>query len=282
MKTIASIAALLILMLADAKAQMTLVSSLPGGANYDIQVVNLSRSGKKIATVRYQNTNGPDTIFFYNLDYSYWKSIPCPYVHGHTGVFQFRSGLSYVAYCSETLFNTDTFLEAAVIYIDSTGGPNNKELIINENGTIVDSITNVSIANGANFRVHDMGSNHFQATISTNAGPKVYNLPGTIPCDLCGGGLGIASVENQKEILSTPMPNPSKDQVKITFTLPEGVNSRNLVIYNNLGQRIKSCTVDNRFGFIMLDNTQLPAGMYYYNILVDGAVSATQKMLVIK
>ncbi len=53
-------------------------------------------------------------------------------------------------------------------------------------------------------------------------------------------------------------------------------------IFNTYGQKIKSYTVDNRFGFILIDNTQLEAGIYYYNLTVNGEISSTQKMLVIK
>ena len=35
-------------------------------------------------------------------------------------------------------------------------------------------------------------------------------------------------------------------------------------------------------GFIMLDNSQLTPGMYYYNIVANGQVSSTQKLVLVK
>ena len=110
-----------------------------------------------------------------------------------------------------------------------------------------------------------------------------YNLPGTLPCDACGGTLGLAKIEDKPQnVLSLPMPNPSKDQVKITFTLPDGIARAELEIYNTNGQKIKSYQVDNRFGFIMLDNSQLAAGVYQYRVLVDGRVVRFDKILVMR
>ena len=102
-------------------------------------------------------------------------------------------------------------------------------------------------------------------------------------CDPCSGVLGIANSEvPENNIPSQPIPIPSKDEVKITFTLPEGVNRGELQLFSTTGQKIRSYQVDDRFGFIMLDNSQLAPGMYYYNIIVNGQVSSTQKLLVVK
>ena len=274
-----------LLMSITSNGQMTLAATYGGTTSYEAQVVNLSRSGKKIAIMRVQGIfNAADTIFFYNLDYSLWKTIQCPAMPGYNGQFIFgpkSSSSDYVSYCSETLFNTDTFLEVAVTY-KSTLGTNNKLLIINENGSIVDSILNV----GADFRVHSTTTGVFIATIKSFSGLKVFSLPGTIPCDVCGGGtdgaLGVTQVEKLKDFSTQPIPNPSSNEVKITFSLPAGASRGELVLFNSNGQKVKTYDVDNRFGFITLDNTQLQAGMYYYNIVANGEVSMTQKMVLVK
>ena len=140
------------------------------------------------------------------------------------------------------------------------------------------------------FTVHELSPTNFIATVtyssasgvSGNNGVEIINLPGTLPCNICGG-LGLAkTTEKPIDILSAPIPNPSINQVKIAFTLPDGANMGELTIYNTDGQKVKSYTVDNRFGFIMLDDSQFAPGVYYYNLVVNGLVSSTQKMLVIK
>jgi len=272
---------------APSHGQMTLATTFSGNWQYQIEEVNLSISGKKIAVVRGQSYifNSPDTIFYYNMDYSLWKTIVCPAVPHYQGYFYFNpyggAGLIPISYSSETLFNTDALLEVAVCYYD-TLRINNKLLIINELGSIIESITNVAFEEP--FAVHSVNASTFIATISTNAGPQVYNLPGTIPCDACNSTvLGLAKTEDKpSNILSSPIPNPSKNQVKITFNLPEGTTRGELTIYNTTGQLMKSYTVDNRFGFIMVDDSQFAPGMYYYNLTTNGTVSSTQKMVVIK
>jgi Secretion system C-terminal sorting domain len=270
-------------------SQMNLANTYGYNQNYESEVVNLSLSGKKIAVVRNQGLGviNADTIFYYNLDYSLWKIIPCQVITGFKGVFSFDR-ISFgsphipISYSSETLFNSDSLLEAAIFFIDSSNLAYGKILIINENGLIVDSILNVLTE--SIFKAHSISTSIFVATASTKTGNKIYNLPGTIPCDICTGGLGLA-VANDKptNLLSSPIPNPSKDVVTIRFSLPESASKGELTIYNTNGQKMKSYTVDNRFGFIVVDNSLFDPGLYYYNLTVDGGqVSTTQRMLVIK
>ena len=263
--------------------QISLAHTFPGFLPWQSEVVNLSISGKKIAVIRgqYSYSNLPDTIFYYNTDYSLWKTIIFPTFPGLCGNYRFVStGDIPISYSSETLFNLDTLLEVAVFYWDSANIQNSKILIVNENNLIVDSMLNVD---GVFFDVHSISPTTFVADVMSIDGLRYYNLPGTIPCDICGGGLGLAKTdEKPTNFLSNPMPNPSKDQVKITFTLPDGANRGELTIYNTSGQIMKSYTVDNRFGFIMVDDSQFAPGLYYYNLVVNGVLSSTQKMVVVK
>jgi len=266
--------------IAPSRGQITLQHTYGNDHNYLAEVVDLSLSGKKIAVVRIQfAANQPDTIFYYNLDYSLWKMIPCPAISGLMGNFSFDPTYSNISYSSETLFNLDSLLEVAVYY----SGIRNNIYIINENGVLLDSFNAVNDLSYYRLQVHNINSSTFIATISTPNGLQVYSLPGTLPCDVCGGGLGLSKTEEKPtNLLSNPIPNPSKNEVKITFTLPDGADRGELTIYNTEGQKMKSYTVDNRFGFIMVDDSQFAPGMYYYNLTVNGQISSSQKMLVIK
>ncbi len=270
--------------------QATLLHSFSGGAAVEGAIVDLSRSGKKLMVMKMQSDLPiPDTIFFYNLDFSFWKMIPCPHLRGLFGRFNFYSEEQDVTvhYPSELFFNTDTFLEVAVYYIDSNSTSasfqTGKYYVINENGSIVDSMPNAVAYHATSYRAYKDSAGAYKLVVSTINGIDIYGLPGSLPCDACGGSLGMVSIEKPiNNILSQPVPNPSKDEVKITFTLPEGVSRGELQLFATDGKRIRTYQVDNRFGFIMLDNSQLAPGMYYYNIVVNGQISATQKLLVIK
>ncbi len=274
----------------QSNAQMTLAHSFTQNSFTESSIVNLSISGKKIMTftdTKNCATTG-DTINFYNLDFSLWKSIVCPFIPGYRGYFNILhdegQGIG-IFYPSETLFNTDSFLEVAVYYFHPGDGLG-KILIINENGAIVDSILNVVIFDQSPsfkvFEVDTLGTG-FQAVVATNTGTQVYNLPGTLPCAQCIDRSGYYSyLKPQNNINTEFSPNPSSDKVKITFTLPKDINRGEIQLFNSFGTMIKSYQVDDHFGYILLDNTQLKAGIYYYNVIANGSVSATQKMVVIK
>ncbi|NDC41667.1 MAG: T9SS C-terminal target domain-containing protein, partial [Chitinophagia bacterium] len=178
--------------------------------------------------------------------------------------------------------------EAGIYYTDATNS-NNKLYIENENGVFTDSILHV--VSSSEFRVFEGAGGVFYANISTQTGIEIYKLPGTLPCQNCCGRdtivihdtvVSLSHHAGKPGIPTQPLPNPSKDEVKITFTLPNGVSRGELLLYTSSGQLLKSYQVDNRFGFIMLDNTLLAPGLYYYNIVANGQVSSTQKLLVVK
>ena len=280
MKKTILLMAMFMLSILNTKAQMTLqhafsVSSIPTFGEY-AEVVNLSISGKKIAVV------GNNIVSFYNLDYSLWKTIPIPLTSMGYPQYISLGTQGTVMYPSEQLFNSDTFLEAAVLY--RVTNSNCKIYIINENGAVTDSMTNVQYLNSFNniMTVYKTAINTFTALVSTTTGVSVYSLPGTIPCDVCGNGLGIAKVPIKSTGISDPMPNPSKGQVKITFTLPEGTEQGEIDLYSINGKLLKTYKVDNTFGFITIDNSEFAAGMYYYNLIADGNITTTKKMVVLK
>ena len=279
--------ACLLLLSIYGKAQMTLqhtfsIAATMSGLDQG-EVVNLSISGKKIMVATDSNI-----LSFYNLDYSLWKTITIPskpyfYPIGraHLGPW----GDSYgIFYPSEELFNLDPLLEVAVYYGDDLG--TGAIFIINETGAAIDSIMQVKMTNGDSgpsiFTVYNTAPGTFQAVVSLTSGVAVYSLPGTIPCDVCGNGLGLAKEQVKQNGVSEPIPNPSSGQVKITFTLPDNVKQGQIDIYNMNGQKLKSFKVDRTFGYITVDDSEFPAGMYYYNLIANGEVSTTRKMLVIK
>jgi len=277
MKKLLTIAVLLLFFF-NSRGQTTLQHTFPSVARGGFEVVNLSISGKKILVLTDTNT-----LSFYNLDYSLWKTITVPSLppYGH-GYLTMGVG-GNVFYPSEELFNTDPLLEVAIWY-----APNyftsSTVYVINENGVAVDSITNAYFTNDFDlaFHVYNTTGNNFVAAVGTTTGTAIYNLPGTIPCDVCGGRLGIGKVEPKTNGVSEPIPNPSDGQVKITFTLPEGTKNGEIDIFNTNGQRLKTYKVDNTFGFITVDNSTFPAGIYYYNLIADGNIATTKKMVVIK
>ncbi len=290
MKDAIIIFAVLLSSTSSSNAQVTLANSIPKIRGTEADFVNLAISGKKLMTFTYRGSGSgvhADTLYFYNLDYSLWKTIPCPAISGYEGIFDiyYENNVRGVFYPSETLFNLDPLLEVAVYYhhIGTSAG---KYLIINENGVIVDSMLNGLAMYSGNFKVRkiDTLGIGYQAVFNTPTSIDIYNLPGILPCNTCGsagaGETGMNEIENN--FPTKAQPNPSSNEVKITFKLPEGAKEGELSLYNTNGQKINTYRVDNRFGYILLDNSKLPTGVYYYNIVVNGEVSSTQKLVLVK
>jgi len=53
-------------------------------------------------------------------------------------------------------------------------------------------------------------------------------------------------------------------------------------LYNIQGAEVKRYKVDNTFKDILLDNTQLAAGTYFYQLQTKKGMVGTKKMVVVK
>ena len=80
----------------------------------------------------------------------------------------------------------------------------------------------------------------------------------------------------------TAYPNPSNGYVRLQYQLPKGEQEGELILYNLQGAEQKRYKIDNTFKDILLDNTQLPAGTYFYQLQTKKGAVGTKKMVVIK
>lgn len=237
----------------------------------DLQIINLEISGYKYALI----DKGANQVRLYNLNHSVWKTININVPSGYSSW--------YPAYISEKLVNSDNNVE---LFIDLGGNPNaaGKVLLINENGNVLTTIDSASIGSEIP-EVQTVGNSTYKLVLKCGKDKWcVYNLPGTIPCDKCGNGLGVG--KPGKGITSgnvgNPAPNPSKAQTTVEYTLPIGATSGIIDVYNINGQKVKTYKVDNTFSSLLIDNSELNSGTYYYYLTSNGERSETKKMVVIK
>ena len=66
------------------------------------------------------------------------------------------------------------------------------------------------------------------------------------------------------------------------MVLPAEANMGELTVYNSMGLRVKAYKVDNAFGDLLLNNSDLSSGNYTYQLVADGKRIGSQKMMVIK
>ncbi len=248
-----------------ASAQITLEQDYPNTIYMrQLKLVHFTTNGYK-----YLLTDATQ-IVLYNLNHSVFRTIPLPSLPGCTS---FR-----VDWLSDELFNTNPADFEYVLTYSST--------ITNlRNVSVYDELGNVLLSRDS-FEL----SSHFPLdgerlpeVVHTVAGSKlmlinqftfktsVYSLPGMMPCTMCDQGVisGIQPVNGTTDTpqqLPSPYPNPTNSTTTIPYTLPDGVSSGTIVIYDFAGREVKRYAVTSAFTSLMLSGQDLANGTYSYNL----------------
>ena len=237
----------------------------------DLQIINLEISGYKYALI----DKAVNQVRLYNLNHSVWKTINVNVPSGYTNW--------YPAFITEKLVNSDNNVE---LFVNLNGNPNaaGKVQLINESGSVITTIDSADIDTDVPV-IQTVGNSTYKLVLKCGKDKWcVYALPGTIPCDKCGNGLGLGKPGKGTTSgnISNPIPNPSNSQTTVEYALPIGATSGVIDIYNMNGQKVKSYKVDNTFNNLLIDNKELNSGTYYYYLTVNGERSETKKMVVVK
>ncbi len=75
-------------------------------------------------------------------------------------------------------------------------------------------------------------------------------------------------------------PNPVNDFTRINFEKPLTFNQQEIEVYNILGEEIQSVKVAFGARFVDLNASELPSGIYFLNVIVDGSKIGSKKMIV--
>ncbi|MDP4280799.1 MAG: T9SS type A sorting domain-containing protein [Bacteroidota bacterium] len=89
--------------------------------------------------------------------------------------------------------------------------------------------------------------------------------------------LGIS--EAVRAILSGAYPNPAKETVSFNYSVPSGINS-SVVIRNILGSIVKEAEPESLSGKITFNTQDLPDGVYFYSLVINGKSQFTKKLVV--
>ncbi|MEI6595532.1 MAG: PKD domain-containing protein [Bacteroidota bacterium] len=82
--------------------------------------------------------------------------------------------------------------------------------------------------------------------------------------------------------LSVNKPNPFSDYSIAEYVLTDGIHNAEIRITSTIGSLIKTYKLTQNKGIIIIDGSQLRDGMYYYSLIVDGAVVASKVMVIQK
>lgn len=187
-------------------------------------------------------------INIYNFDYSLYKVIDVSVPDGYSVQFG-------VSFPSKHLFNSDEKIEFVITAYDFTSY-SGLILVYNEDGNVVYTISDNDMVlfphsivdyNGVSkMVVYGLDSQQKYHTY-------VYSLPGTYE-----------SAEGYcPDVANSCYPNPATNFVRLPYSLKKG-SSDVLRVFDNNGALVEERYVGGDFGEILLDVSNYPSGVYFY------------------
>ncbi len=187
-----------------------------------------------------------NNIYFYNDNYSFYKSVNIPVPSGYS--------LGTTFYHSTTLFNNDSFIEFCCFY--STDDYSDiKSEIINENGSIVKTFGTSNIG-----QIYSVINNGYRMNVArytnypTDYVNDIYSLPGSL------------SSINGKEVNNlsgNPYPNPSEYEIYLPYKLNKNEIS-DMIIFDINGKTIDRIKIGGHLDKIRLNTSDYVPGVYIY------------------
>jgi hypothetical protein len=80
-------------------------------------------------------------------------------------------------------------------------------------------------------------------------------------------------------MIGMPTPNPANEMTAIQYNLPAGTKSAKLRVLNAIGGLVKEMNLEKQ-GAALIITSNLPNGIYFYNLQVDGRSVSTKKLIV--
>jgi hypothetical protein len=87
-------------------------------------------------------------------------------------------------------------------------------------------------------------------------------------------------VQSGEHYLSVNVPNPFNDLSVVTYGIYGAYKQAAIRITNMLGQEVGTYALPQSQGTIMIDGSVLKRGMYYYSLVIDGAVHGSKAMII--
>jgi hypothetical protein len=237
---------------------------------------------------RYVFYNGYDSVLIYNLDHSLDRVIQLP-------IKLNDSSSNHLDQISRRLFDPDDGYECL---ITTTRGQKYSITIYRENGEIIFGCVSCQLTENSmgNFGMN-AATGYPTAITNTEHGAKmmvdyyngyyvfqtvIFSLPGKVPGGAVRLGVESPSVVSGNTFPTSAYPNPSNGQMRVSYKLPLGESTGELVIMNTEGVEVKRYRVGYGFNDILIEKSDLPSGSYFYKLVTDKGESETQKLIILK
>ena len=244
-----------------------------------LMIVKLEVSGN-----RYMNINRHGKyISIYDMNHSLLKTIDF-------SIFPqaLSANFQYISYISEQLFDLDSGIE--FMYLANDGGTPYTG-IYNDDGTLIFSDSGAALTfvqfPSQQYPIYNTSQGtkmilSYQDNSGLPEQAKVFSLPGTLSNAIAEANGQLMQQQGVQGQLSNLYPNRSNGAVTLQYELPKGEQYGEIILYNMQGAEVKSYKVDNTFKDILLDNTMLPAGTYFYQLQCGNGAVGSRKMVIIR
>jgi len=85
---------------------------------------------------------------------------------------------------------------------------------------------------------------------------------------------------SDKITVSNIYPNPASEYAELDYSITGSVRDAKLIIYNVLGSQMQELPLNKNDRKLRVTTSEMPTGLYFYQLAVDGKKVATKKMLV--
>ncbi|MBI3503140.1 MAG: T9SS type A sorting domain-containing protein [Bacteroidetes bacterium] len=241
-----------------------------------LELVHFEVSGDRYVKI---NRHG-EKISIYDLNHVLLKTIDLSGFPGSPNL--------YILYLSESLFDTDPGIEFMYTSDQTSTPPYIYTGIYNDDGTLIFSDTAIAeiLINfpSQQYPIYNTTQGtkmilSYKGSTLSSFKAKVFSLPGTLSAGIQEGNAALMQAQGA---ISNLYPNPSTGKVTLQYELPKGEREGEIILYNTQGAEVKRYKVDDTFKDLLLDNTQLPAGTYFYQLQTSKGSVGTKKMVVIK
>ena len=86
---------------------------------------------------------------------------------------------------------------------------------------------------------------------------------------------------NEATFLTSAYPNPSSGPIHVSNELPAGVSHGEIILTSEDGREVRRYRVTAAFSDIVLQNSELESGSYFYTVVTDRGTSAAKRIVVV-
>ena len=262
------------------KAQVTFEHSYDSASSFatgspalqnQLMIVKFEISGERYVRINKTSQN----ICVYDMNHSLLKNIPFPNI-----VTPNSNGVA-ILYLSESLFDTDSGMEFIYTCTTPSGYYTG---IYNDDGSLIFSDIGFPVIISNFLQQQYPIYNTLQGTKMilsyTNGQARVFGLVGTLSTSIQETNGQLMQAQGGK--FSNLYPNPSNGAATLQYELPKGEKEGEIILYNTQGAEVKRYKVDSTFKDLILDNSQLLVGTYFYQLVTNKGAVGVKKMVVVK